>query len=253
MNDERFVRQTRPILEAPDRAEPAGREGGLPPGPARPGPPVSPDETPRASYLGFLAHEVRNPLATALWSAELLARISEEERGGARGVKLSGMCLRSLQRMRLLLEDHFLVERLAAGGLPARPEALDLSQLLDEIAARPGAPRFERSLQGGASLWLDRALAIRILEALLAAASRGGERVEVKSEPRDGALGLRVRGAPPPPEPFALPRKGALSDPSGRALSLHAAHEALHHFGGALALEGSDYLAEFPVGPVARV
>ena len=35
----------------------------------------------RSGYLGFVAHEVRNPLSTALWSAELLARMSPAERG----------------------------------------------------------------------------------------------------------------------------------------------------------------------------
>ena len=68
----------------------------------------------RASYLGFVAHEARNPLATALWSAELLGRISPEERGGARGEKLAATCRQSLERLRHIVEDHLLSDRIEA-------------------------------------------------------------------------------------------------------------------------------------------
>ena len=78
--------------------------------------PRRPTDDVRGDHLGFVAHEVRNPLSTALWSAELLARMTPEERGGARGEKLTAMCLRSLGRVRQLVEDHFLCERLDAGG-----------------------------------------------------------------------------------------------------------------------------------------
>src|SRR5512144_880418 len=56
----------------------------------------------RGSHLGFVAHEIRNPLSTALWTAELLVRMPAEERGGARGDKLTAMCLRSIARVRQL-------------------------------------------------------------------------------------------------------------------------------------------------------
>src|SRR5512138_781972 len=82
----------------------------------------------RRAFLGFVAHEVRNPLSTALWSAELLARITPEERGGARGEKLSAMCLRSISRVRQLVEDHFLCERLDSGGIPVRAEGVGLRE-----------------------------------------------------------------------------------------------------------------------------
>jgi len=80
----------------------------------------------RGDYLGFVAHEVRNPLSTALWSAELLARMAPEERAGARGEKLTQMCLRSLGRVRQLVEDHFLCERLDVNGIPTR--AMEVSK-----------------------------------------------------------------------------------------------------------------------------
>src|SRR5512142_861702 len=92
-----------------------------------------PEEDPRGGYLGYVAHEVRNPLSTALWSAELLARMAAEERGGPRGEKLTAMCLRSLGRVRQLVEDHFLCERLDVGGLPLRIEVIPVRALLEEV------------------------------------------------------------------------------------------------------------------------
>src|SRR5512138_4007437 len=99
----------------------------------------------RGGYLGFVAHEVRNPLSTALWSAELLARMSPEERGGARGDKLSAMCLRSLSRVRQLVEDHFLCERLDVAGIPVRLESFSLREVIDGVVERrpPDAPPVE--------------------------------------------------------------------------------------------------------------
>src|SRR5439155_1252680 len=38
----------------------------------------------RGKYLGFVAHEIKNPLATALWSCDLLTRMDPADRAGAR-------------------------------------------------------------------------------------------------------------------------------------------------------------------------
>ena len=86
------------------------------------------DREGRGGFLGFVAHEIRNPLSTALWSAELLTRMSASDRGGPRGEKLSAMALRSIARVRRLVEDHFLCERLDAGGIPLRAEPIRLRQ-----------------------------------------------------------------------------------------------------------------------------
>ena len=41
----------------------------------------------RGKYLGFVAHEIKNPLATALWSSDLLKRMGPEDRSGERAEK----------------------------------------------------------------------------------------------------------------------------------------------------------------------
>ncbi len=63
----------------------------------------------RERLLSFLVHEVRNPLASALWSAEMLARRSLNE---PRADRLSHLAVRSVRRLRALLEDLFALERL---------------------------------------------------------------------------------------------------------------------------------------------
>jgi K+-sensing histidine kinase KdpD len=200
----------------------------------------------RAGHLGYVAHEIRNPLSTALWTAELLVRLSAAERGGARGEKLAGICLRSVSRVRLLVEDHLLCERLDAGGYPVRLEQVPIDELL---AAARG-----RSAEGGALLTLpsesgllalaDRALLDRALDGLLAVASADGAAVRVEVKGQGGWVEVRVSGA-------ALgsvedPPKGAPSDQTGRALAPSTARRIAAALGGSLSVAGEGYLLAFP-------
>lgn len=63
----------------------------------------------RERLMSFVAHEIRNPLAGALWSAEMLARRSL---GDPRNDRLAQLAARSTARLRGLLEDLFLLERI---------------------------------------------------------------------------------------------------------------------------------------------
>lgn len=202
----------------------------------------------RASYLGFVAHEVRNPLSTALWTAELLARMSAEERGGARGEKLSAMCLRSLSRVRQLVEDHFLCERLDAGGLPMRLEALALAEVLEAVMARkPIEPaQLQARLEGPVALDVDRGLTERVVEALVAAAGRSGGPVELAARTDGATAELRVRGEPPAADALEDPRKGSAPDPKGRALSLAVARRAAGVLGGGLTIQDGAFVLTLP-------
>lgn len=211
---------------------------------------VDPEQ--RGSLLGFVAHEMRNPLSTALWSAELMARLSPEDRAGQRGEKLSGMCLRSLQRLRLLVEDHFLAERLAVGGMPLRREPVGLRGAVDAAREKVGAARLQVDVGGELTAWTDRALLDRALEGLLAVATRGGVEATVSGWTSGRAVGVRVAGAPAAPDALDPPRKGSASDPTGRALALHMARRVASALGGSLALVGDDYLLTLPTGPVGE-
>ncbi len=222
-------------------------------------------EESRGEYLGFVAHEVRNPLSTALWSAELLARMAPEERGGARGEKLTAMCLRSLGRVRQLVEDHFLSERLDAHGIAMRAEPIPLHGLLEEVAGRRMLELVEPTLDVPPNLTVnvDRTLLDRAVEALLGAAGRDGAAVRVTARAVAGRLELRFEGAPYTPSSLDDPRKGVQGDAKGRSLSLPMARRIAATLGGTLAVDGgglvlslpaeaADFAAEPGQGPAAH-
>src|SRR5215510_5292779 len=80
-------------------------------------------------YLGFVAHEIKNPLATALWSCDLLKRMEAAERSGPRAEKMVDASLRALRRMRRLVEDFFVIERLNEHGFDLQSETFPLRSL----------------------------------------------------------------------------------------------------------------------------
>ncbi len=205
----------------------------------------------RASHLGFVAHEIRNPLSTALWTAELLGRMEASDRAGARGEKLAGMCLRSLQRVRNLVEDHLLSERLDTGIFPVRPEGVSLVDQVVAAEGRRGAADqpIELDVSSDLGVLADRALLGRMIDALLDAASQGVSAVKVSGRASDGEVRLVVRGAVPDPRALEDPLKGAASDTRGRALALPAARRAATRMGGRLELRGGAFELTLPESP----
>src|SRR5512137_990652 len=129
--------------------------------PPSPSAETRPDPEEKASHLAFVAHEIRNPLSTALWSVELLARMTPEERGGARGEKLSRMSLRALTRLRRLVEDHLLIARLDVGGIPLELEEVPAREMFPGAIA-VGAGSLELELESGLAVVGDPSLVRRI-------------------------------------------------------------------------------------------
>lgn len=213
--------------------------------------PASSDPQERGGFLGFVAHEMRNPLSTALWSSELLARLSSEDRAGPRGDKLAGMCLRALQKLRCLVEDHFLAERLDVSGIPLRREAVVLRDAVAAAAAKLGLTDTGLEIPADLAVWVDRGLLERALDGILAVSRRGASQVRVEGvQSRDAAL-VRVIGDPPPPDALDPPQKGTASDPSGRALALHMAVRVAAALGGSLSTAPDGYLLELPLVPAS--
>src|SRR2546429_9675751 len=85
----------------------------------------------RGKYLGFVAHEIKNPLATALWSCDLLKRMDTADRAGPRAERMVDASLRALRRMRRLVDDFFTIERLGEGVLEARREEQNVRALVE--------------------------------------------------------------------------------------------------------------------------
>jgi signal transduction histidine kinase len=205
------------------------------------------DEDRRGSYLGFVAHEVRNPLSTALWSAELLGRIAPEERGGARGERLSAMCLRSIARVRQLVEDHLLCERLDVGGMPLRPEAVSPREVVEGILSKPGEHgEVSFDLDAGLAVEGDRALVERALDALVAAAGAEKAAVRVTARVEAGRIAITVVGHPPSADGLEDPQKGSPSDGRGRALAVPLARRIARALGGSLAATQTGYVLSLP-------
>jgi K+-sensing histidine kinase KdpD len=202
----------------------------------------------RSGYLGFVAHEVRNPLSTALWTAELLTRMSPEERGGARGDKLTAMCLRSLSRVRQLIEDHFLCERLDVGGIPVRTEPLVVGEVIDGLLDRRPAdsPPVSMDLEGPIVAAVDRSLLERVIDSLLSVAGTDDTPVRVIARADADHVELAFSGHAPLSGDLEDPRKGSPSDSKGRALALPVARRAAEALGGTLAISDDRYVLTLP-------
>ena len=210
-------------------------------------------QEPRAGYLGFVAHEFRNPLATALWCAELLGRIPPEERAGARGAKLATLALRAVRRVSSLVEDHLLAERLAAEGIPVKIEPVALREVAAEAGERAApAGGLSLAVPDGATVPADRALLSMVVEALVDASGRDGAPVRVEASAAGGALRLGVRGASQPPDALDLPRKGTLSAGSPRPLGLVMASAAARAMGLALRADGELLELAWPASAAAE-
>ncbi len=205
----------------------------------------------RGGFLGFVAHEMRNPLSTALWSAELLVRLAPEERAGPRGEKLTGMSLRALQRLRLLIEDHFLAERLEVGGIPFKVDDVVLREALDAVAAKAALADLTVLIEEGVTVRADRGLLERALDGLLASAARGKSPVRVEGARYGDHVRVRVKGAPPPADAFATPQKGTPSDPTGRALALYMVAGVARALGASLSATSEEYLLDLPLASSA--
>jgi nitrogen fixation/metabolism regulation signal transduction histidine kinase len=204
---------------------------------------ANPDE--KASHLAFVAHEIRNPLSTALWSVELLARMTAEERGGARGEKLSRMSMRALTRLRRLVEDHLLSARLDVGGIPIELEEIPAREMFPS-ASSIGAASLELELETGLVVVADPALARRAIEGVLLSAARGGADVRVIGTRRGRVARFRAEGAPASAAELADPCRGDPGDTRGSALALPVARRACALLGGSIRIDGEAWVLELP-------
>ncbi len=225
------------------------REGEQPGNGARDASPADAKQD-KPGYLGFVAHEVRNPLSTALWTAELLVRMSAADRAGARGDKLSAMCLRSLGRLRQLVEDHFLCERLDVDGIPLRIEPIGVREAISAAVEHRPAGAGQVAVEAAEELLVnaDRMLLERAIDALVAVEGRDGTPVRVVARADGGSIALVVTGMPADAAAMQDPVKGSASDPSGRALALPVARRIAATLHGSLAIAADGYVLSLPQG-----
>ena len=189
----------------------------------------------RGKYLGFVAHEIKNPLATALWSCDLLKRMEGADRSGERAEKMIDVSLRALRRMRRLIEDYFTIERLLQNGYELRRERLAVKDLVDgamqTLSEKDSIPTagWATELQG--EVMGDGDMLRKAVRAALEYMARGAPQPRLSIIMREGALQIRAETPPAqliPPDPEERPS----GDPTGAVLGFALAARILEAHGG---------------------
>ncbi len=196
----------------------------------------------RGKYLGFVAHELKNPLATALWSSDLLKRMDSADRAGERAEKMIDVSLRALRRMRRLIDDFFTIERLLEHGYELKRERLSLKDLV-EPAMRALAEKDGIATDG----WLMELGDIRTLgdaDMLRRAVRAALEHMARASQTPRLSLAGRMDGSSPvlhiraeaPPHPIFPPdpEERPSGDPAGAVLGVALASRILASHDGRL-------------------
>jgi K+-sensing histidine kinase KdpD len=198
----------------------------------------------RGKYLGFVAHEIKNPLATALWSCDLLKRMDSADRAGPRAEKMVDASLRALRRMRRLVDDYFTIERLREHGYELHNEDLELRGLVD-VAVATLTEKDGLATQGwsvdvpstvrvsGDGEMLRRG--IRVLLEYMASGGAGQPKLSIvgHATPTGGEVFVRSSSPPAPLVPLA-PEERPSGDPAGTVLGYALAEAILGAHGGSL-------------------
>jgi K+-sensing histidine kinase KdpD len=196
----------------------------------------------RGKYLGFVAHEIKNPLATALWSCDLLKRMDSADRSGPRAEKMVDASLRALRRMRRLVDDYFTIERLREQGYELHEEDLELRALVDGAVAAlgekdgvatqawsidvPGTVRVK-----GDGEMLRRGIRV-VCEHMMGAAQ---SKLSIVGHAASSGAELAVRSsAPPAPLVPLAPEDRPSGDPAGTVLGYALAEAIMTAHGGTL-------------------
>lgn len=194
----------------------------------------------RGKYLGFVAHEIKNPLATALWSCDLLKRMDPADRAGARAEKMVEVSLRALRRMRRLVDDFFTIERLLEHGYELKRENVGLKDLvvpaMQSLAEKEGVSTDgwvleldEASTVGDAEM-LRRAVRL-LLEHMARASPEPRLSISGRADGESPALHIRAETAPRPLVP-PDPEERPTGDPTGAVLGFALATQILVSQGG---------------------
>ncbi|MGZ6124629.1 MAG: sensor histidine kinase [Myxococcales bacterium] len=198
-----------------------------------------PEPGKRGKYLGFVAHEIKNPLATALWSCDLLKRMEPGERAGERAEKMIDVSLRALRRMRRLIEDFFTIERLLEHGYQLKRDRVALRDLVEPVlgalAEKDGIPTEGWVLEpGDAATVGDPDMLRRALRSALEHMARGSPKQRLSLSVRDGAeVALCIRAeSPPAPLVPPAPEERPTGDPTGAVLGFALASRILEAHGG---------------------
>jgi signal transduction histidine kinase len=205
-----------------------------------------------AEHVGFITHELRNPLAAATLAAARLTRdIPPDSEQAVTGDRLH----RSLTRLAELIDKVLLTERLGAGQVAVQPAEVTLGTIMDDAlrAARGEAARkgivFEARYDATLTVRLDVALTVSAVQNLVDNAVKFTDEGIVDLEVDKTADGLEVHVRDTCPgisheelsmifEPFT---RGTSNKP-GSGLGLAIARQAIEAQGGSI--DGESELEE---------
>jgi signal transduction histidine kinase len=211
-----------------------------------------------AEHMGFIAHELRNPLGSARMAFALLG-----EKGALQEERSAQVLDRSLRRVSELI-DNALTHSWLESGAPPRLEAIGLSNLLTEVANEAALEARARGIEivtaaeaviFQADIRLLRSSVSNLLRNALKF-SRANSTVVLRGRRHDGGVAIEVQdacGGLPPGKaeelfaPFA--QQGA--DRSGFGLGLAIARQAVEAHHGTVRVqnrpsEGCTFIIELP-------
>ena len=198
----------------------------------------------QAANIGFLTHELRNPLAAVSLAVTRLRQhaVPEQERA-------LEIVDRGLRRLSELIDSVLLTEKLEAGEVTIAPRATTLGQLMESIETLRGAAEqkglaFRTAYDSGLELTVDVDLTRSVLQNLVENAikytDQGGVEIsvtgagdEVVVDVRDTCKGLSPEELGTIFEPF----KRGRTEKTGTGLGLAIARRAVEAQGGSIHAE----------------
>jgi signal transduction histidine kinase len=207
----------------------------------------------QAEHIGFLTHELRNPLATATLTASQLRR----ELGGAQHSRTLERLERSHQRLSELIERVLRAEKIEAGHFRTHPVDVSLGIVLDAVFDTPQAVaaakglEFRVSYDTNIALHVDPLLTRSAIQNLVENAIKYTEHgwVEVSAEERTDDIVIHFRdscaGIPPDDlhrifEPFERGAAHRQGQQEGTGLGLAIARRAIEAQGGVVGAESPE-------------
>jgi signal transduction histidine kinase len=184
----------------------------------------------RAQHVRFITHELRNPLTTAKLAASQLRRPGSVQlvAGSLRALDALD---RSLERLRQLIENLLLTDRMDSGDIQCDPVDVPLGAILDGALAAPSRDARAKGLQlhlrydPDLMLHVDPGLAISAVQNVVDNAVKFTEQgsVEIDVENRGGEVAIHVLDGCAGLSPEEL---RTIFDPSGGAPAARSGSEA---------------------------
>lgn len=201
-----------------------------------------------AEHIGFLTHELKNPLGAVVMAMEQLR--SEELSPTQR--RLCQICDRNIDRIRHMIDEVLLTERLQVGEMETEPVDLTLGELIGDAvdvfkqAAKDKRIELKTTYDPGLSLRADPKLTLSAAENLLDNAIKytdnGEVTLQVEEQGNDVVFHVRDRCSGLSPEELRVifePFKRAHARKPGTGLGLAIARRAIEAQGGTIHAESS--------------